>query len=236
MFSLIRCIGIWPGPSFHDLATVFPRNLVEFALRPEFGELRLVVGVSNGAGRIRSWRSGVMAHHQEFPLPRFREICEIMAAYDVSFFLGRRSPPGSIADANDEAQFAELRTQGELNKIAWEYGCQVMNEGPGHIPMHLIKENMDKQLEWCAEAPFYHAGSADDRLSRPATTTSPARSARAMIGWYGCAMLCYVTPKEHLGLPNKKGRQGRRHRLQDRPRMQPTWRRGIPVPGCAMTR
>jgi phosphomethylpyrimidine synthase len=126
-----------------------------------------------------------------------------MAAYDVSFSLGDGLRPGSIADANDEAQFAELKTQGELNKIAWEHGCQVMNEGPGHIPMHLIKENMEKQIEWCAEAPFYTLGPLTTDIA-PGYDHITSAIGAAMIGWYGCAMLCYVTPKEHLGLPNKK--------------------------------
>jgi phosphomethylpyrimidine synthase len=111
--------------------------------------------------------------------------------------------PGSIADANDEAQFAELKTQGELNKVAWEMGCQVMNEGPGHIPLHLIKENMDKQLDWCGEAPFYTLGPLTTDIA-PGYDHITSAIGAAMIGWYGCAMLCYVTPKEHLGLPNKK--------------------------------
>jgi phosphomethylpyrimidine synthase len=163
---------------------------------------RRVTGiVSRGGSIMAKW---CLAHHQEsFLYTRFREICEIMAAYDVSFSLGDGLRPGSIADANDEAQFAELRTQGELNKIAWEYGCQVMNEGPGHIPMHLIKENMDKQLEWCAEAPFYTLGPLTTDIA-PGYDHITSAIGAAMIGWYGCAMLCYVTPKEHLGLPNKK--------------------------------
>jgi phosphomethylpyrimidine synthase len=126
-----------------------------------------------------------------------------MRAYDVSFSLGDGLRPGSIADANDEAQFAELRTQGELTRIAWERDCQVMNEGPGHIPMHLIKENMDKQLEWCAEAPFYTLGPLTTDIA-PGYDHITSAIGAAMIGWYGCAMLCYVTPKEHLGLPNRK--------------------------------
>jgi phosphomethylpyrimidine synthase len=144
-----------------------------------------------------------LAHHQEsFLYTRFREICEIMRAYDVSFSLGDGLRPGSIADANDEAQFAELRTQGELTRISWEMGCQVINEGPGHIPMHLIKENMDKQLEWCQEAPFYTLGPLTTDIA-PGYDHITSAIGAAMIGWYGCAMLCYVTPKEHLGLPNK---------------------------------
>jgi len=157
--------------------------------------------VSRGGSIMAKW---CLAHHQEsFLYTRFREICEIMRAYDVSFSLGDGLRPGSIADANDEAQFAELRTQGELTKIAWDMGCQVMNEGPGHIPMHLIKENMDKQLEWCDEAPFYTLGPLTTDIA-PGYDHITSAIGAAMIGWYGCAMLCYVTPKEHLGLPNKK--------------------------------
>jgi len=157
--------------------------------------------VSRGGSIMAKW---CLAHHQEsFLYTRFREICEIMAAYDVSFSLGDGLRPGSIADANDEAQFAELRTQGELTKIAWELGCQVMNEGPGHIPMHLIKENMEKQLDWCGEAPFYTLGPLTTDIA-PGYDHITSAIGAAMIGWYGCAMLCYVTPKEHLGLPNKK--------------------------------
>jgi phosphomethylpyrimidine synthase len=156
--------------------------------------------VSRGGSIMAKW---CLAHHeQSFLYTRFREICEIMAAYDVSFSLGDGLRPGSIADANDEAQFAELRTQGELNRIAWEHDVQVMNEGPGHIPMHLIKENMDKQLEWCAEAPFYTLGPLTTDIAPGCDHITSAIGA-AMIGWYGTAMLCYVTPKEHLGLPNR---------------------------------
>jgi phosphomethylpyrimidine synthase len=157
--------------------------------------------VSRGGSIMAKW---CLAHHQEsFLYTRFREICEIMRAYDVSFSLGDGLRPGSIADANDEAQFAELRTQGELTKIAWEMDCQVMNEGPGHIPMHLIKENMEKQLEWCDEAPFYTLGPLTTDIA-PGYDHITSAIGAAMIGWYGTAMLCYVTPKEHLGLPNKK--------------------------------
>jgi len=157
--------------------------------------------VSRGGSIMAKW---CLAHHQEsFLYTRFREICEIMAAYDVSFSLGDGLRPGSIADANDEAQFAELKTQGELTRIAWEMGCQVMNEGPGHIPMHLIKENMEKQLEWCGEAPFYTLGPLTTDIA-PGYDHITSAIGAAMIGWYGTAMLCYVTPKEHLGLPNKK--------------------------------
>ncbi|MGZ5481080.1 MAG: phosphomethylpyrimidine synthase ThiC [Pyrinomonadaceae bacterium] len=157
--------------------------------------------VSRGGSIMAKW---CLAHHEEsFLYTRFREICEIMAAYDVSFSLGDGLRPGSIADANDEAQFAELETQGELTKIAWEYDCQVMNEGPGHVPMHLIKENMEKQLEWCQEAPFYTLGPLTTDIA-PGYDHITSAIGAAMIGWYGTAMLCYVTPKEHLGLPNKQ--------------------------------
>jgi phosphomethylpyrimidine synthase len=156
--------------------------------------------VSRGGSIMAKW---CLSHHREsFLYTRFREICEIMAAYDVSFSLGDGLRPGSIADANDEAQFAELKTQGELTRIAWEYDVQVMNEGPGHIPMHLIKENMDKQLEWCDEAPFYTLGPLTTDIA-PGYDHITSAIGAAMIGWYGTAMLCYVTPKEHLGLPNR---------------------------------
>ncbi|MEK6333797.1 MAG: phosphomethylpyrimidine synthase ThiC [Acidobacteriota bacterium] len=157
--------------------------------------------VSRGGSILAKW---CLAHHEEsFLYTRFRDICEIMAAYDVSFSLGDGLRPGSIADANDEAQFAELETLGELTKIAWEYDCQVMIEGPGHVPMHLIKENMDKQLETCHEAPFYTLGPLTTDIA-PGYDHITSAIGAAMIGWYGTAMLCYVTPKEHLGLPNKK--------------------------------
>jgi phosphomethylpyrimidine synthase len=157
--------------------------------------------VSRGGSIMAKW---CLAHHEEsFLYTRFRDICEIMAAYDVSFSLGDGLRPGSIADANDEAQFAELETLGELTKIAWEQDCQVMIEGPGHVPMHLIKENMDKQLETCHEAPFYTLGPLTTDIA-PGYDHITSAIGAAMIGWYGTAMLCYVTPKEHLGLPNKK--------------------------------
>jgi phosphomethylpyrimidine synthase len=156
--------------------------------------------VSRGGSIMAKW---CLAHHREsFLYTRFREICEIMQAYDVSFSLGDGLRPGSIADANDAAQFAELETQGELNRIAWEYDVQVMNEGPGHIPMHLIKENMEKQLEWCQEAPFYTLGPLTTDIA-PGYDHITSAIGAAMIGWYGTAMLCYVTPKEHLGLPDR---------------------------------
>ncbi len=157
--------------------------------------------VSRGGSILAKW---CLAHHQEnFLYTRFHEICEIMASYDVSFSLGDGLRPGSIADANDEAQFGELKTQGELNTIAWEHGCQVMNEGPGHVPMHLIRENMEKQLEWCHEAPFYTLGPLTTDIA-PGYDHIASAIGAALIGWYGTAMLCYVTPKEHLGLPNRK--------------------------------
>ena len=157
--------------------------------------------VSRGGSIMAKW---CLAHHEEsFLYTHFRDICEIMAAYDVSFSLGDGLRPGSIADANDEAQFAELETLGELTKIAWEFDCQVMIEGPGHVPMHLIKENMDKQLETCHEAPFYTLGPLTTDIA-PGYDHITSAIGAAMIGWFGTAMLCYVTPKEHLGLPNKK--------------------------------
>jgi phosphomethylpyrimidine synthase len=156
--------------------------------------------VSRGGSILAKW---CLSHHQEnFTYTHFREICEIMQAYDVSFSLGDGLRPGSIADANDEAQFAELKTQGELTKIAWEYDVQVMNEGPGHVPMHLIRENMEKQLEWCHEAPFYTLGPLTTDIA-PGYDHITSAIGAAQIGWYGTAMLCYVTPKEHLGLPNR---------------------------------
>ncbi|MCH2411198.1 phosphomethylpyrimidine synthase ThiC [Myxococcota bacterium] len=157
--------------------------------------------VSRGGSIHAKW---CLAHHQEnFAYTHFREICEIMQAYDVSFSLGDGLRPGSIRDANDEAQFAELKTQGELTRIAWEHDVQVMNEGPGHVPMHLIKENMENQLEWCEEAPFYTLGPLTTDIAPGYDHVTSAIGA-AMIGWYGTAMLCYVTPKEHLGLPNRE--------------------------------
>lgn len=157
--------------------------------------------VSRGGSIMAKW---CLAHHKEsFLYTNFREICEIMRAYDVSFSLGDGLRPGAIADANDKAQFAELETLGELTDIAWENDCQVMIEGPGHVPMHLIKENMDKQLEVCKEAPFYTLGPLTTDIA-PGYDHITSAIGAAMIGWYGTAMLCYVTPKEHLGLPNKK--------------------------------
>ena len=157
--------------------------------------------VSRGGSVMAKW---CLAHHKEnFLYTHFEEICEIMKAYDVSFSLGDGLRPGSIADANDQAQFAELETLGELTKIAWKHDIQVMIEGPGHVPMHLIKENMEKQLQHCHEAPFYTLGPLTTDIA-PGYDHITSAIGAAMIGWYGTAMLCYVTPKEHLGLPNKK--------------------------------
>ncbi|MBT4758848.1 MAG: phosphomethylpyrimidine synthase ThiC, partial [Nitrosomonadales bacterium] len=157
--------------------------------------------VSRGGSIMASW---CLAHHKEsFLYTHFEDICEIMKAYDVSFSLGDGLRPGSIYDANDEAQFAELKTLGELTKIAWKHDVQVMIEGPGHVPMHMIKENMDLQLEHCDEAPFYTLGPLTTDIA-PGYDHITSGIGAAMIGWYGCAMLCYVTPKEHLGLPEKE--------------------------------
>ncbi|MCK9858391.1 phosphomethylpyrimidine synthase ThiC [Paenibacillus sp. ATY16] len=157
--------------------------------------------VSRGGSIMAAW---CLAHHKEnFLYTHFEEICEIMKAYDVSFSLGDGLRPGSIADANDEAQFAELRTLGELTDIAWKHDVQVMIEGPGHVPMHLIKENVDLQMEICKEAPFYTLGPLTTDIA-PGYDHITSAIGAAMIGWFGTAMLCYVTPKEHLGLPNKE--------------------------------
>jgi len=162
---------------------------------------RLTGIVSRGGSIMAKW---CLAHHREsFLYTHFDEICEIMKAYDVSFSLGDGLRPGSIADANDAAQFAELETLGELTKKAWKQDCQVIIEGPGHVPMHLIKENMDKQLKECEEAPFYTLGPLTMDIA-PGYDHITSAIGAAMIGWFGTAMLCYVTPKEHLGLPNKK--------------------------------
>ncbi|MEQ1650853.1 MAG: phosphomethylpyrimidine synthase ThiC [Hyphomicrobium sp.] len=156
--------------------------------------------VSRGGSIMAKW---CLAHHKEsFLYERFDEICDLMRKYDVSFSLGDGLRPGSIADANDRAQFAELETLGELTKIAWDKGCQVMIEGPGHVPMHKIKINMDKQLRECGEAPFYTLGPLTTDIA-PGYDHITSGIGAAMIGWFGCAMLCYVTPKEHLGLPNR---------------------------------
>ena len=162
---------------------------------------RLTGIVSRGGSIMAKW---CLAHHKEsFLYENFEEICEIMKAYDVSFSLGDGLRPGSIYDANDEAQFSELKTLGELTKIAWKHDCQTMIEGPGHVPMHMIKENMDLQLEHCGEAPFYTLGPLTTDIA-PGHDHITSAIGAAMIGWYGTAMLCYVTPKEHLGLPDKQ--------------------------------
>ncbi len=157
--------------------------------------------VSRGGSIMAKW---CLAHHREnFLYTHWDDICDIMAAYDVTFSIGDGLRPGSIADANDQAQFAELQVQGELTRRAWARKVQVMNEGPGHVPMHLIEENMHKQLAWCGEAPFYTLGPLTTDIA-PGYDHFTSGIGAAMIGWYGCAMLCYVTPKEHLGLPNRK--------------------------------
>ncbi len=157
--------------------------------------------VSRGGSIMAKW---CLSHHKEnFLYTHWDDICDIMAAYDVAFSIGDGLRPGSIADANDRAQFGELETQGELTKRAWAKGVQVMNEGPGHVPLHMIEENMAKQLEWCHEAPFYTLGPLTTDIA-PGYDHITSGIGAALIGWYGCAMLCYVTPKEHLGLPNKK--------------------------------
>ena len=162
---------------------------------------RLTGIVSRGGSIMAKW---CLAHHEEsFLYTHFEDICEIMKAYDVSFSLGDGLRPGSLADANDEAQFGELETLGELTKIAWQHDVQVMIEGPGHVPMQMIKENMDKELEDCMEAPFYTLGPLITDIA-PGYDHITSGIGAAQIGWYGCAMLCYVTPKEHLGLPNKE--------------------------------
>ncbi len=163
---------------------------------------RRVTGIVSRGGSIHAkW---CLSHHKEnFTYEHFEEICEIMKAYDVSFSLGDGLRPGSIADANDRAQFAELETLGELTKTAWKHEVQTMIEGPGHVPMHLVKINMDKQLRECGEAPFYTLGPLTTDIA-PGYDHITSGIGAAMIGWFGCAMLCYVTPKEHLGLPDKE--------------------------------
>jgi len=162
---------------------------------------RLAGIVSRGGSIMAKW---CLAHHEEnFLYTHFEEICEIMKAYDVSFSLGDGLRPGAIADANDEAQFSELRTLGELTGIAWKHDVQTMIEGPGHVPMQMIKENMDAQLAHCFEAPFYTLGPLTTDIA-PGYDHITSAIGAAQIGWYGCAMLCYVTPKEHLGLPNRQ--------------------------------
>src|SRR6185503_4077228 len=161
---------------------------------------RLIGIVSRGGSLLAKW---MLHHNKQNPMyDIFDDICDIMRAYDVSFSLGDGLRPGSIADANDAAQFAELETLGELTKKAWAKGCQVMIEGPGHVPMHKIKINMDKQLKECGEAPFYTLGPLTTDIA-PGYDHITSGIGAAMIGWFGCAMLCYVTPKEHLGLPDR---------------------------------
>jgi len=161
---------------------------------------RLTGIVSRGGSIMAKW---CLAHHQEnFLYTHWDEICEIMSAYDIAFSIGDGLRPGCIADANDEAQFTELQVQGELTRRAWAHDVQVMNEGPGHVPMHQIEENVRKQLEWCDEAPFYTLGPLTTDIA-PGYDHITSGIGAAMIGWYGTAMLCYVTPKEHLGLPNR---------------------------------
>ena len=179
--------------------------------------------VSRGGSIMAKW---CLAHHREsFLYERFDEICDIMRRYDVSFSLGDGLRPGSIADANDRAQFAELETLGELTKIAWDRGCQVMIEGPGHVPMHKIKVNVEKQLALCGEAPFYTLGPLVTDIA-PAYDHITSAIGAAMIGWFGTAMLCYVTPKEHLGPAQPRRREGGSHRLQESPRTPQTSPRG----------
>jgi phosphomethylpyrimidine synthase len=180
--------------------------------------------VSRGGSIMAKW---CLAHHKEsFLYTHFEEICEIMKAYDVAFSLGDGLRPGSIYDANDEAQLGELKTLGELTQIAWKHDVQVMIEGPGHVPMHMIKENMDLQLDQCSEAPFYTLGPLTTDIA-PGYDHITSGIGAAMIGWYGTAMLCYVTPKEHLGLPDKDDVKDRHHHLQARrPRRRP--RQGPP--------
>ena len=180
-----------------DYVTIHAGVLLQFV---PMTAKRLTGIVSRGGAILAKW---CLAHHQEnFLYTHFREMCEILSTYDVAFSLGDGLRPGSIADANDEAQFAELKVQGELTRIAWEYDVQVMNEGPGHVPMDLIKENMQNQLAWCDEAPFYTLGPLTTDIA-PGYDHLTSAIGAAMIGWYGTAMLCYVTPKEHLGLPNR---------------------------------
>ena len=180
-----------------DYFTIHAAVLLEFV--PKTAK-RLTGIVSRGGSIMAKW---CLAHHKEnFLYTHWDDICEIMAAYDVTFSIGDGLRPGSSSDANDEAQFGELKVQGDLTKRAWEYGVQVMNEGPGHVPMHMIEENMTNQLEWCHEAPFYTLGPLITDIA-PGYDHITSGIGAAMIGWYGCAMLCYVTPKEHLGLPNR---------------------------------
>lgn len=180
-----------------DYFTIHAAVLLQFV--PKTAK-RLTGIVSRGGSIMAKW---CLSHHKEnFLYTHWDDICEIMAAYDVTFSIGDGLRPGSASDANDEAQFGELKVQGDLTKRAWEYGVQVMNEGPGHVPMHMIEENMTNQLEWCHEAPFYTLGPLVTDIA-PGYDHITSGIGAAMIGWYGCAMLCYVTPKEHLGLPNR---------------------------------
>ena len=180
-----------------DYFTIHAAVLLEFV--PTTAK-RLTGIVSRGGSIMAKW---CLAHHKEnFLYTHWDEICEIMAAYDVSFSIGDGLRPGSVKDANDYPQLAELKVQGALTKRAWEFGVQVMNEGPGHVPMHMIKENMQKQLDWCHEAPFYTLGPLTTDIA-PGYDHFTSGIGAALIGWYGCAMLCYVTPKEHLGLPDR---------------------------------
>ena len=186
--------------------------------------------VSRGGSIMAKW---CLAHHKEnFLYTHFEDIYEIMKAYDVAYSLGDGLRPGCIADANDEAQFGELETLGELTEIAWKHDVQVMIEGPGHVPMNMIHENMTKQLETCHEAPFYTLGPLTTDIA-PGYDHITSAIGAAMIGWYGTAMLCYVTPKEHLGLAGQERRQGWRHRLQDR---RPRRRLGQGPSGCSGAR
>lgn len=191
------------GRYIHETREWILRNSpVPIGTVPIYQALEKVNGiVSRGGSIMAKW---CLSHHQEnFLYQHFREICEICAAYDVSLSLGDGLRPGSIQDANDEAQFSELRTLGELTKIAWEYDVQVMIEGPGHVPMQMIRRNMTEELEHCHEAPFYTLGPLTTDIA-PGYDHFTSGIGAAMIGWFGCAMLCYVTPKEHLGLPNKE--------------------------------
>ncbi|HEY9713706.1 MAG TPA: phosphomethylpyrimidine synthase ThiC, partial [Chroococcales cyanobacterium] len=180
-----------------DYFTIHAGVLLEYI---RFAAGRVTGIVSRGGSIMAKW---CLAHHQQnFIYTHFQEICEIARAYDVSFSLGDGLRPGSIADANDQAQFAELDTLGELTKLAWQHDVQVMIEGPGHIPMHLIKENVDRQLKVCSEAPFYTLGPLTTDIA-PGYDHITSAIGAAMIGWFGTALLCYVTPKEHLGLPDR---------------------------------
>ena len=186
-------------PINHQSQTEGPRSeIINHNSPPLDPHLRSGI-VSRGGALLAKW---CLAHHKEnFLYTHFEEICEIMKTYDVSFSLGDGLRPGSIADANDEAQFAELETLGELTQIAWKHDVQTMIEGPGHVPMHMIHENMTRQLEACGEAPFYTLGPLTTDIA-PGYDHITSAIGAGMIGWFGCAMLCYVTPKEHLGLPD----------------------------------